>query len=250
VRLFRKKNNIKSVVIGVDFFSTNANQGTPEANSVDFYEAQASFHSFLHYTGLKHSRISVSCSIRTVCNERSYTQVFTRTFNTVAPSERAKRLKVQLEQYATGYYGPQYRFDATMLENFKQLRSENPGIKFVAFTSPESAELFNLIVDRGLFQDYVRWITILFQHFDEVYDFMGVNSVTSNADNYLDAHHFSPRIGLFILQRIQGSTAQVPLDFGVRITHKEIEKYHLRLVEIASGKAYLKRKAVSLDGVI
>ncbi len=226
IQLFRKWNTIKTVVIGFDFFATNVNQGAYNPKQAHFYESQASYRDLLNYKGLHYSRVSFSCSIRgETCDERSYTQVFTRTWNRWVPSERARRLEIQLKQYATTYYGSNFEFDNSLQENLRQLRYKNPGIKFIAFTTPDSAELFKLMIDQGLSSEYVRWIETLYQHFDEVYDFMGVSSVTSNEVNYLDAHHFSPRVGDWIVRRIEGSATGIPPNFGVKITREELENY-------------------------
>ena len=134
-----------------------------------------------------------------------------------------------MKQYAKTYYGENYRFDPSFDAMLKKLRADNPGIKLIGFTTPISQELFELLIERGLFHNYARWLRLLTDNLDEAYDFMGINSVTRNPRNYLDAHHFSPLVGKYVAQRIEGAVGEAPSDFGVRLDASSLNQ-HLCLV--------------------
>jgi hypothetical protein len=79
--------------------------------------------------------------------------------------------------------------------------------------------MFAQLVQEGRLEDYGRWLADLTTAFGEVWDFMGVNSVTSDPAQYRDAQHFHPRVGRLIAERLMGR----PLPprhagFGRRVT--------------------------------
>jgi hypothetical protein len=225
IEVAKKRNKITSIVIGFDFFATNASEHPKEYKIATDYELGATYRNLLSFSGIKYSRISISCSARTVCLERSYTTSFARTWNVITPEARKERTRLQLEQYSRTYYSANYRFDPSFETTLKKLRAENPDIKLIGFTTPISQELFELLVDRGLIQHYERWLGLLLENLDEVYDFMGVNSVTSNPNNYIDAHHFSPVVGKYIAQRIEGYSGSVPADFGIKLSASTLHQH-------------------------
>ncbi|WP_218081575.1 hypothetical protein [Anthocerotibacter panamensis] len=76
--------------------------------------------------------------------------------------------------------------------------------------------------------DYTNWLRNTVNIFGVVWDFSGVNSVTSNGNNYEDILHFSKAIGMLVLSKVFGSTefvAHVPDDFGVKVTKENVEAH-------------------------
>ena len=57
----------------------------------------------------------------------------------------------------------------------------------------------------------------------DVWDFAYPSSVTGNLDNYLDASHYSEKVGRMMTARMTGRDAKVPEDFGVLLTRESVE---------------------------
>jgi hypothetical protein len=67
--------------------------------------------------------------------------------------------------------------------------------------------------------------------FGEVYDFMGINTITNNPSNYADLHHFYPEFGTLIADRVTGvKNSKLPDDFGIRINKENLEA-HLKQID-------------------
>ena len=72
------------------------------------------------------------------------------------------------------------------------------------FTTPTPSQMFALLVREGRLPRYERWLGDLVAVFGGVWDFMGLNSVTTDLSHYRDAQHFHPRIGTLIVDRLMG----------------------------------------------
>jgi hypothetical protein len=143
---------------------------------------------------------------------------------------RSRNLLRGLEQYLTLVYGPDFTYDEGLLEVWRRLRQAYPDARLVVFTTPESRPLFSLMVRMGHFPDYERWLADLVGAFGEVWDFTGLNSVTEDQTNYLDAHHFTPEIGRLIVDRLAGRPLPFEhVDFGVQVTRASLRQHLDRL---------------------
>jgi hypothetical protein len=90
--------------------------------------------------------------------------------------------------------------------------------------------MFAQLVQEGRLEDYGRWLADLTTAFGEVWDFMGVNSVTSDPAQYRDAQHFHPRVGRLIADRLMGRPVPPErADFGRRVT-RDMLATHMDLV--------------------
>jgi hypothetical protein len=138
-----------------------------------------------------------------------------------------RQLAVQedIRVYREKMYGRNYRYKE-MKKLLTAIRQAHPGIKIVAFTTPTSQPLWELLLEQGRLDDYCRWIGDIVDSFGEVYNFMGINSVTMNSDNYNDGHHFYPHVGTRIARRILNlPDAGLPDDFGQHVTRENLDRF-------------------------
>jgi hypothetical protein len=136
---------------------------------------------------------------------------------------RSRNLLRTLEQYRTQVYGPSFAYDAELPQVWRALRAAFPTTRFLVFTTPESAPLFSLMVKLGHLPDYERWLADLASAFGEVWDFTGINSVTTDQTNYLDAHHFTPQVGRLIVDRLlDRPVPPAHADFGRLVTAADV----------------------------
>jgi hypothetical protein len=113
-----------------------------------------------------------------------------------------------------------------MKKIFDEIKRANPDAKIIAFTTPTSQPLWELLLELNLLDYYCRWLGDIVQSYGEVYDFMGTNSITANLDNYRDANHFNPSVGTMIVDRIMNfPDEKIPDDFGRRITRENLGRH-------------------------
>ncbi|MFL5336330.1 MAG: hypothetical protein ACJ8H8_24920, partial [Geminicoccaceae bacterium] len=83
--------------------------------------------------------------------------------------------------------------------------------------------------------DYGRWLADLTVAFGEVWDFMGLNSVTTDISRYRDAQHFDPGIGRLIVNRLlQQPVEPQHADFGRRVTPESL-RAHMTYIRAQSA---------------
>jgi hypothetical protein len=131
---------------------------------------------------------------------------------------RAREVLADLELFRAELYAG-YRYNEDLPRLWRGLREAYPRARFLVFTTPVAEPMFAQLVQEGRLDAYERWLADLTTAFGEVWDFMGVNSVTSDPAQYRDAQHFHPRVGRLIADRLLGR----PLpprhaDFGRRVT--------------------------------
>ncbi len=112
------------------------------------------------------------------------------------------------------------------LESGNDLRLSYPRTRFLVFTTPIAEPMFALLIHEGRLQDYQHWLADLTATFGEVWDFMGLNSVTTDLTQYRDAQHFHPRIGRMIVDRLLGRpVAPEHADFGRLVTRESLAEH-------------------------
>jgi len=123
-------------------------------------------------------------------------------------------------------YGRSYVFNEDLKTMYSDMRRAYPDAKFVVFTTPETTLMHKLILDTGHFDDYSRWLAILVDTFGDVYDFMGVNDISSDiGSRWYDAQHIYPEFTDIIYDRLLGSAQPASPGFGVLVTKSNLEDH-------------------------
>lgn len=223
----------KVIVLGVDFFTSRV-KPVFDLAPPEFYLARAgdpryALSTLLSLETATYSLRSVQASLglaparKPERYDRDNVRFFGRT---ITEEMRSRNLLRTLEQYRTRVYGDDFVYDTGLPEVWRRLRESYPDARILVFTTPTSEPLFSLMVKMGRFSDYERWLTDLTDVFGEVWDFMGLNSVTRVQANYLDAHHFEPRIGRLIVDRLQGRPLLAEhADFGRLVRPANLEPH-------------------------
>jgi hypothetical protein len=145
-------------------------------------------------------------------------------------ADRQRAVLKNLEGYRDRQYGPQYVYNPQLQGYWRELRAAYPDTQFAVFTTPIAEPLFALMIRMGHFDHYARWLSELVTEFGEVWDFMGINSVTSQPGQYRDAEHFNERIGRMIADRLLGRPVPADhADFGRRVTRENLAA-HLEFI--------------------
>lgn len=223
-----------TIVLGIDFYGTNANFRKNENKSADYYFKKINAPLY-RWTSLLSTDL-LGRSYRNLKNNyKSLDMYYDRenhhVFEKVTAEERTSRTKAQLTFYKDNLYGEDYQA-ADIYSMFEQLKKNNPNTKFIVYTTPPSVELWRLLLDEGRLPDYQQFISDSVHVFGSVVDFMGINSVSTNPNNYMDAHHFYKETGGDIVRRLLESDLEgVPEDFGRLVTQESLAGYLLQVAE-------------------
>ena len=141
--------------------------------------------------------------------------------------DRKKLLSDRLELLRDSFYSSnKYSYNPDYRKNIARLKAKYNQINIIVFTTPVTRPLFEALIREGRFDDYCRWIRDVVDVFNGVYNFMYVNSITENLDNYYDADHFFPKTGTLIAHKITGFPDEnIPKDFGVYVTRDNLDEH-------------------------
>ncbi|MEK7397900.1 MAG: hypothetical protein AAB116_13285 [Candidatus Poribacteria bacterium] len=226
--------DFKCIIIGMDFYGTNANlDGTKYIGGLEIAEscikeANEPLYRYRNLASIDTLRYSLKNIKRAVKN--NFADAYNR--NNIKfmmmPNDAQKQsfIAEQLYIYEKIYYGVDYKYRENLKNIFLTLKRDNPNSKIIIYTTPISEPLLKLLIKQGLFKYYQRMIKDIASIFGEVYDFMGINSITTNPDNYKDSHHFSPEVGTLMAHRVIGyKDARIPSDFGILIKKDNVDEY-------------------------
>ena len=239
----------ETIIIGADFWGSNAgsfaqqqmNNTPPPSHYLDITE------SFFYRYKMLFTMDTLDRSIESIEHSSNlgttdYTRDNVKQTIKVSAQRKQNAVNTQASLYQNRFYGRGYRYNTEIKKYLETLKKENPNTRFIVFTTPIAADLFKILIESGNLPDYKRWMTQLVDTFGEVYDFMGVNSITGYPDNYADLHHFYPYIGTLIADRLSGTPNEsLPDDFGIRVT-KENLQLHFKELE-RQAKKYMEKKA-------
>ena len=238
-----KGDDFKTIIIGVDFFGSNdgpfGKQQMKEAPKPSHYLSITT--SFMYRYKMLFSMDTLHKSIESLKHSKvlgtvDYTRDNVKQTIHISKERKQQALLHQKGLYGNFVYGKYYHYNTKLKTYFETMKKENPKTRFIVFTTPISIDLFKLLIEKGRLHDYENWLHMLVDVFGEVYDFMGINSITANPSNYADLHHFYPEYGTLIAYRLTGeNNASIPQDFGILVTPKNI-KTHLKVIEQQANK--------------
>jgi hypothetical protein len=229
-RFFKKHNNrnVRLILLGVDFYGSNQsfkgyNHKRPEYY---FQNAENRWHRFNTLLTWDSFNYSVR-NIRELYSPTAfahYNRDTTKTLMQVPPQYRAASIVKDLAEFDRYLYGKNYRYHDIKPQLIK-LRDQYPSSRFVVFTTPDSTVLWDFMLRAGRLEDYLRWLGDVIEVFGEVYDFMGENSLTSNPENYQDAHHLTSQGARKMVAQLFTASPQQKLEFGTLLTPGNFPAY-------------------------
>lgn len=229
------------IYIGLDFFATNRNLVLPnrfEAPAYYINEANRfgyRWWNLLSFDALQYSRQNLGMARSGVPVNFAYTRSNVKTLQPTTPQEKEQRIADNLQWYGQQAYTTDYQYQNVALI-LQQIKDKYPRTRLVVFTTPVAEPLFREMVRVGRLPDYQRWINDNTRVCGELYNFMTINSVTSDLDNFYDASHIYPAVGRWVAHRVSGIEDQsIPDDFGIRVTPANLDE-HLRAVEAQASR--------------
>lgn len=100
---------------------------------------------------------------------------------------KEKVVSQQIDSYMKNVYNKAY--DESFAEYLSEIHKALGSADFIVYTTPVSEPMMKLLYDMGRMDAYERWLRELVAEFGVVYHFMYPNNMTTNMDNFNDAHH-------------------------------------------------------------
>lgn len=228
---------VKTVVLGIDFFMFNENW----KNSPDFDEnrlgqeklnIQDAINISFSTDALKSSKRTIKSSL----DSDAYYLYRANGLRYVYGNEPDEPLANKFEKMISGFLEGErsytnFKFSPSFLDDFKQVvetcRQRNIELKI--FISPLHASHLEAIKTAGMWSELENWKRQVVE-ITPVWDFSGYNSITTepineNMKNYWDSSHYRKEVGDLILNRLfQIQEESVPKDFGNFLTAENIEQ--------------------------
>lgn len=236
----RRGQPFRAIYLGVDFFGSNKNYGGRAAPARQYIENTV--HPLYRLEALL-SLETLSKSMENIRQSRAECDCYQRDNVKLLPRRNAQvredARRHDLNVFRRHIYALSYAYDESLPETWLQLVRQLPRSRLIVFTTPISVPLFEVLIESGRWRDFERWMRDMVQAFGEVYDFMGVNVITKNPDNYHDASHFYPAVGTLIAHRLIGA-GSVPVDFGILVNKDNLDRHlaelHQAILALSDGR--------------
>ncbi|MGD1701959.1 hypothetical protein [Dapis sp. BLCC M229] len=229
---------LKTVVIGIDFFMFNKYK----VNEADFNEKRLEKTSLIpqdfvnvsfSLDALDASQETIKASVKSDAYYLYHPDGLRYVYQNKPNEPIPKKFKGMLSglMRGEGYY-KKYQLSTEFLNDLKDIveTCQKKNIDLKIFISPSHASQWESIQTVGLwsaFEDWKREIVKI----TPVWDFSGYNTITTepitkNMKNYWDSSHYRKEVGDLVMNRLFDYQNEiVPKDFGVLITESNIESH-------------------------
>jgi hypothetical protein len=227
--------NLKTVVLGVDFFMFNdslMNQPTFSNNRLE--KKHIALQDFLNSTfsldALSASQETVQASLENPNDNNDYGENGFMPSRNIEPDATEWRFNGGIKLYFELH--SDYQFSDHYFSDFKKIVElcQKHDIDLKVFISPSHATQWEAIRATGRWQTFEQWKRDIV-NIVPVWDFSGYNSITTEPihdtmQNYVDNSHYTEKVGNLVLNRIFSHNENtVPNDFGVWLTPQTIESH-------------------------
>ena len=96
---------------------------------------------------------------------------------------------------------PDAIYNKKLIESFKKIKNNNQASKIIAIFLPDLFPYFTINKNRNIYERCLSDATQIFGA-KNIFNFMKMDKVTANVNNYYDGSHFRDYIGDLILQKI------------------------------------------------
>jgi hypothetical protein len=222
IDLFLKYNDRRPKVIflGLDFYGTNLKMHK-HARPPDYYIKSCSspftWRNLLSIDSLKYA-------LRMACGTRDLFNYDRKTLDklTQHPSREVsdRQYKRDITGFSELFYGD-YVYNPNYRQALRALKERYGQTKFVVFTTPETMQLFQILVSKGRLGDYERWLNDIVDVFGSAYNFMMPTPLSMDRNNFFDAQHLYPDKATPIVHMISGAYEPRRSEFGYLITDEK-----------------------------
>jgi hypothetical protein len=225
----QRQNELKYIIIGADFYGITKPIDV-KFEKPEFYITKTK--SFGYRYKMLFSIDGLKKSLKNIINfykgcKRYYDRNNIKYSIRVSEKERFKKYTKNLKSHTEIFMSPRYVYNKNLMPIYKSLKNDNPNTKIMIFTSPITADLLVSIIKNGdKLKEYKEWLKGIIYIFGEVHQYMDINSITTNLQNYPDDDHFYVNVAKMVANKIAGiNNKSIPNDFGVILNKSNIEEY-------------------------
>jgi hypothetical protein len=226
------QDQLKKVILGIDFFMFNQNL----KNQATFSEKRLEKHtiivsdlinSLFSIDAVDASQKTIAASGKVPDLKDGYGDNGFRPNRNMNDDKTKWRVKQSLGVYFS--FHNNYELSQNFLDDLRKIVElcQKNNIELIVFISPSHAVQWEAVRTTKRWDVLENWKREIVK-ITPVWDFSGYNSITTEAiqdrmDNYVDDSHYKPSIGDRILGRVMGKNDSTQ-DFGVLITPENIEQ--------------------------
>jgi len=239
-----KGKEFKYIIIGSDFFGTNALKKNILNSEFYINNSENPFYKYkmlFSIHTLKKSLHSIKYSI--FGSPQYYDRNNVKNQIKISEAERIIKFNRNIKKHTSDLSNDNYKYNDDYINILKEIKNDNPNTKFIIFTSAITADLLVSIVKNDEREgEYERWLKELVDIFGEVNHFMTVNSVTKNLQNYPDDDHAYPNIVKLIANKLSNTqNSEIPTDFGILLTKENIDSQVIDIKKQINNYAVMKK---------
>lgn len=234
-------NDIKNVIYGIDFMTFNKNLKFND-DYVQFKEEIQSFaplHTYDIYFNIQTLKKSISTIVNNLSSHPKYYVYYSESGMRHFPHyvEKLKKgtfnlqdsINSHLKYYFKKNHGiyAKYEYSQEYMRLLKKIVTycHEKHINIYVYIPPMYIEHFNAIREAGLKREFETFKRELAEITDFT-DFTGVNSITTNKDNYWDSSHLRKEHTELVISKLLYPEDSVEYqDFGVKVTKENIEEH-------------------------
>ena len=250
-----KFNNIKNIIYGIDFMTFNKNLKFND-DYIQLKDELQSFGRFYTYD-LYFNISTLKASIRTILNNSSdhpklhpfYSESGVRNYVNFIQElhsgdfDMQKRINKLIQEFFAEWVYVNYEYSPEYMQLFKKIVSychEN-NINLYVYIPPMYCDHFYALRESGLKSEFEKFKRELVKITDFI-DFTGVNSVTTNKNNFWDSTHLRIENTETVMAKLFQDENNIKYqDFGVKVTQENIEE-HLKIQDRQYKKINLKER--------
>ena len=225
IDLFLRVNNSKPEVIflGLDFYGTNLKMhkhARPPGYYIKTCSSPFTLGTFLNLDTLKYSLRMACCKKARFNYDRMTLDKLTGLFSREETEKLREGDKVV---FAQTFYGD-YAYNPDYHRQLQSLKERYGQIRFVVFTTPETMELFQVLVAKERLGDYERWLRDIVDVFGSAYNLMLPTRITIDREIFFDAHHLYPEKATPVIRLITGIDKPGNNDVGYLVNRENIKE--------------------------
>ncbi len=195
----------KYILLGIDFNSCLKNTKIHSYQAPEFYinNSKSALYKFKHllsYSTFMHSIRNLTKFLdkkkAIYNNENVKIKVG---FKKQHPENYEPNLEKIIKNIKVTY--PDAIYNKKLIESFKKIKNNNQASKIIAIFLPDLFPYFTINKNRNIYERCLSDATQIFGA-KNIFNFMKMDKVTANVNNYYDGSHFRDYIGDLILQKI------------------------------------------------
>ncbi|MCA1990745.1 MAG: hypothetical protein LDL41_01675 [Coleofasciculus sp. S288] len=234
--------DIKTVVLGIDFFMFNEYiQNSPDFDEARLDQKTLTLRDSINVSFSMSALRTSLATVKSSAKSDAYYLYHPNGHRYVYGNKPDQPLKNKFRNMLTGFlrrngYYAKHQISQKHLDALKAVveTCKERNIELKIFISPSHAAQFNAIKEAGLWSNFEDWKREIVK-ITPIWDFSSYNSITTEPisdgmKNYWDSSHYRKEVGDLVLNRLfQMQEEAIPNDFGVLLTTDTIEA-HLKKV--------------------